>query len=127
MKLGIWSKFTSDCNITTSLGLLSQLRKIFSPFSIPSTESSIYEILVYKADETTWVTGELVLHTAHQIDRGSSRSIPNVIILVVKVLSPVNLDLTMNLAKIPMTQITRNQQQTQLRNLLYSIFALRRF
>lgn len=71
--------FSSASIIATSL--LSQLGKIFSPFSsILFTESSVYELPIYKPDGTTWIFDELVFQTASKlVDRGSTAAIPTVI------------------------------------------------
>ena len=68
--------FSSASAIATSL--LSQLGRIFSPFSsILFTESSVYELPVYKFDGTTWIFDELVLHTAFKlVDQGSTTAMP---------------------------------------------------
>jgi hypothetical protein len=62
--------------------LLSQLGKIFTPFSsLLFTESSIYELPIYKPDGTTWDFDKLVFQTAFKhIDKGSTATaIPTVI------------------------------------------------
>ena len=62
--------FSSVSPIATSL--LSQLGRIFSLFSsILFTESSIYELPVYKSDGTTWIFDELVFQAASKlVDQG---------------------------------------------------------
>ena len=74
--------FSSASVIVTSL--LSQLGRIFSPFSsILFTESSIYELPVYKSDGTTWIFDELVFQVASKlVDQGLTAAMyPTVISL----------------------------------------------